>query len=76
MLIDMMQAPEHRLRDDPVRRVGRGRRSWSARRTLAESVMGTPRIEQVGNQTPIGSNREKSGIRGCAFYLLRPPCQR
>jgi hypothetical protein len=27
MVIDMMQAPEHRLPDDPARRVGRGRRS-------------------------------------------------
>jgi glycosyltransferase A (GT-A) superfamily protein (DUF2064 family) len=27
MVIHMMQAPEHRLPDDPARRVGRGRRS-------------------------------------------------
>jgi hypothetical protein len=45
MLIDMMQAPEHRLPNDPIRRVGRGRRSCSARRPLVEPTMGTPRIE-------------------------------
>ena len=45
MVIHMMQAPEHRLPDDPACRVGRGRRSRSARRPLAEPLMRTPRIE-------------------------------
>jgi hypothetical protein len=45
MLIHMVQAPEHRLPDDPACWVGLDRRSRSARRPLTQPPMGTPRIE-------------------------------
>jgi hypothetical protein len=60
--VPMMEAADHGRLDDATP-VGALHLPWLWR-VLAQGEVGSGTVVQVGNQTPIGSSREKSGIRG------------